>query len=157
MDSVPGFEVGRCCRGVKLWHCSPLLGEKQEKLFSKPKIWDWCFQMLQVLAYMHRQCYFHQDLKPENLSVTKDFIKVADFAIVREVCSHTLILTMSPFASMLSPRPCTNFCTLYLCLGALWMVFLVLVLSTLHVECCRVFCLKFVIVIEEFNISLKSS
>jgi hypothetical protein len=37
------------------------------------------------------------------------------------------------------------------------MVFLVLFLSTLHVECCRVFCLKFVIVIEEFNISLKSS
>jgi len=80
----------------------------------------------------------------ENLSVTKDFIKVADFAIVREVCSHTLILTMSPFASMLSPRPCTNFHTLYPCLGALSMVFLVLVLSTLHVGCSRVFFLSYI-------------
>jgi hypothetical protein len=49
----------------------------------------------------------------ENLLVTKDVIKVADFAVAGEVCSHTLILTMSPLASMLSPRPCTNFHTLY--------------------------------------------
>ncbi|CAM6042468.1 unnamed protein product [Sphagnum compactum] len=60
-----------------------------------------------ALAYMHRHGYFHQDLKPvrytvyaENLLVTKDVIKVADFAVVREVCSHTLILTMSPLANM---------------------------------------------------------
>jgi len=26
----------------------------------------------------------------KNLSVTKDVVKVADFAIVKEVCSHTL-------------------------------------------------------------------
>ncbi len=75
----------------------------------------------------------------ENLLVTKDVIKVSDFAVVREVCFHTLILTMSPLASVLSPGPCTNFPTLYPCLGALLMVFLVFVLSTLHVECSRVF------------------
>ncbi len=33
VDSVPGFEVGRCCRGLKLWHTSPLLGEKKEETF----------------------------------------------------------------------------------------------------------------------------
>jgi hypothetical protein len=80
----------------------------------------------------------------ENLLVTKDVIKVADFALMREVCSHTLILTMSPLASMLSPRPCTNFHTLYPCLGPLSMVFLVFVLSTLHVECSRVFFLSYI-------------
>ncbi len=80
----------------------------------------------------------------ENLLVTKDVIKVADFAVVREVCSHTLTLTMSPLASMLSPRPCTNFHTLYPCLGTLLMVFLVLVLSTLHEECSRVFFLSYI-------------
>jgi serine/threonine protein kinase len=36
--------------------------KKKEKLFSKPKIWN--FQMLQALAYMHRHGYLHQDLKP---------------------------------------------------------------------------------------------
>jgi hypothetical protein len=72
------------------------------------------------------------------------FIKVADFALTREVCSHTLILKMSCLASMLSPRPCTNFHTLYPCLGALSMVFLFLVLSTLHVECSRVFFLSYI-------------
>jgi len=64
------------------------LMKEKEKLFSEPKIRNWCFQMLQALAYMHRHGYFHRDLKPENLLVTKDVIKVADFGLAREVCSR---------------------------------------------------------------------
>jgi hypothetical protein len=37
--------------------------KEKEKLFSEPKIWNWCFEMLQVLAYMQRHGYFHQNLK----------------------------------------------------------------------------------------------
>jgi len=28
VDSVRSFELGRCCRGLNLWHCCPLLGYK---------------------------------------------------------------------------------------------------------------------------------
>ncbi|KAI3839255.1 hypothetical protein MKW92_039854 [Papaver armeniacum] len=59
--------------------------------FSEDQIRDWFFQVFQALAYMH-QCagYFHQDLKPENLLVTKDerTIKVADFGLAREISSQ---------------------------------------------------------------------
>ncbi|KAJ7558175.1 hypothetical protein O6H91_04G027300 [Diphasiastrum complanatum] len=59
-----------------------------QQLFSEAQIRNWCFQVFRALAYMHQHGYFHRDLKPENLLVTKDVIKVADFGLVREVCSR---------------------------------------------------------------------
>ncbi|CAM6040402.1 unnamed protein product [Sphagnum compactum] len=64
------------------------LMKEKDKLFSEAKIRNWCFQVLQALAYMHKHGYFHRDLKPENLLVTKDVIKVADFGLAREVSSR---------------------------------------------------------------------
>ncbi|KAL3680087.1 hypothetical protein R1sor_023043 [Riccia sorocarpa] len=60
----------------------------KDKLFPESKVRNWCYQVLQALAYMHRYGYFHRDLKPENLLVTKDVIKVADFGLAREVRSR---------------------------------------------------------------------
>jgi protein kinase len=60
----------------------------KDKLFPEAKVRNWCYQVLQALAYMHRYGYFHRDLKPENLLVTKEVIKVADFGLAREVRSR---------------------------------------------------------------------
>lgn len=38
----------------------------REKLFSEAEIRNWCFQLFQGLAYLHRRGYFHRDLKPGN-------------------------------------------------------------------------------------------
>ncbi|MCL7036240.1 hypothetical protein MKW94_019300, partial [Papaver nudicaule] len=58
------------------------------KLFPEAEVRNWCFQVFQALAYMHQRGYFHRDLKHENLLVTKDLIKVANFGLAREICSQ---------------------------------------------------------------------
>ncbi|KAH7423813.1 hypothetical protein KP509_12G075100 [Ceratopteris richardii] len=52
------------------------------------RIRSWCFQIFQALDNMHSNGYFHRDMKPENLLVTGDLVKVADFGFVREVHSE---------------------------------------------------------------------
>ncbi|XP_057448746.1 cyclin-dependent kinase F-4-like isoform X2 [Lotus japonicus] len=74
------FEYMEC----NLYH----LMKDREKLFSEGEIRNWCFQVFQGLAYMHQRGYFHRDMKPENLLVTKDIIKIADFGLAREISSQ---------------------------------------------------------------------
>ncbi|KAK9144158.1 hypothetical protein Sjap_004061 [Stephania japonica] len=73
------------------------LTKDRGKLFSEAEVRNWCFQVFQALAYMHQRGYFHRDLKPdlsyfytyaENLLVTKDLIKIADFGLAREISSQ---------------------------------------------------------------------
>lgn len=45
-------------------------------------------QILEALAYIHEGGYFHRDLKPESLLVSKDVIKVADFRMAKEIESN---------------------------------------------------------------------
>lgn len=97
--------------------------ERQES-FSEWEIRSFMYQMLQGLAHMHRNGYFHRDLKPgkssfhvcilkvtmvdifivkyllfsENLLVTKDVLKIADFGLAREVSS------MPPYTEYVSTR-----------------------------------------------------
>ena len=58
------------------------------KLFFETEVWNWCFQVFQGLAYMHRRGYFHHNLKLENLLVTKDVTKIIDFDLGREINSQ---------------------------------------------------------------------
>ena len=47
---------------------------------------------------MHKHSYFHRDVKPENLLVSRDIVKVADFGLAREIRSRP------PFTDYVSTR-----------------------------------------------------
>ncbi|KAH3745710.1 Protein kinase [Pelomyxa schiedti] len=59
----------------------------REKYFPEGKIRNIIYQVLQGLHFMHNRGYFHRDMKPENLLVTKDTTKIADFGLAREIRS----------------------------------------------------------------------
>jgi len=49
---------------------------------------------------MHKMGFFHRDMKPENLLVTRDTVKIADFGLAREIRSRP------PFTDYVSTRWC---------------------------------------------------
>ena len=53
--------------------------------FAQSRVRNWAYQILQALAYMHKVGFFHRDMKPENLLVYRDVVKLADFGLAREV------------------------------------------------------------------------
>ncbi|KAH3758969.1 CMGC/RCK/MAK protein kinase [Pelomyxa schiedti] len=46
------------------------------------------YQVFLALEYMHKQGFFHRDMKPENLLMTNDIAKLADFGLAREIRSR---------------------------------------------------------------------
>lgn len=51
--------------------------KEREKLLPEAKVRNYVFQILQGLAYMHKHGFFHRDMKPENLLVTRETVKVS--------------------------------------------------------------------------------
>ena len=49
----------------------------RDKLLPESRIRNWLYQIFQGLAYMHKHGYFHRDMKPENVLVKQDIVKVA--------------------------------------------------------------------------------
>lgn len=45
------------------------------------------YQVFQGLAYIHKNGFFHRDMKPENILMTGSKVKVADFGLAREIRS----------------------------------------------------------------------
>ncbi|XP_051119792.1 cyclin-dependent kinase F-4-like isoform X2 [Andrographis paniculata] len=74
------------------------LMKNRVKSFSEVEVSNWCFQVFQGLACIHRRGYFHRDLKPENLLVSNNRIKIADFGLAREINSQP------PFTEYVSTR-----------------------------------------------------
>ena len=58
------------------------------KTFTENQIRSIIYQAALALAYMHKHGFFHRDLKPENLLVHKEYVKVADFGLAREIRSR---------------------------------------------------------------------
>eukprot|EP00879_Flechtneria_rotunda_P020270 GHRR01021318.1.p1 GENE.GHRR01021318.1~~GHRR01021318.1.p1 ORF type:complete len:237 (+),score=63.17 GHRR01021318.1:226-936(+) len=64
------------------------LMKDRDRLFPEERIRRWMYAVLQGLAYIHKHGYFHRDMKPENLLVSKEAIKIADFGLAREIRSR---------------------------------------------------------------------
>ncbi|XP_059468544.1 serine/threonine-protein kinase MAK isoform X2 [Neocloeon triangulifer] len=65
------------------------LMKERDKLFPESVVRNMIFQVLQGLAFMHRNGFFHRDMKPENLLCCgPELIKIADFGLAREIRSQ---------------------------------------------------------------------
>eukprot|EP00761_Pharyngomonas_kirbyi_P014628 gb/GECH01014658.1/.p1 GENE.gb/GECH01014658.1/~~gb/GECH01014658.1/.p1 ORF type:complete len:437 (+),score=79.42 gb/GECH01014658.1/:1-1311(+) len=62
--------------------------KQRDSYLPESRIRNIIYQVLQGLAYIHKHGFFHRDMKPENLLITKDTVKIADFGLAREVRSR---------------------------------------------------------------------
>mmetsp|Transcript_24297 Transcript_24297/g.43977 ORF Transcript_24297/g.43977 Transcript_24297/m.43977 type:complete len:461 (-) Transcript_24297:119-1501(-) len=62
------------------------------------KVRNIMFQTMQAMAHVHKHGYFHRDMKPENLLVSGDTVKLADFGLAREIRARP------PFTDYVSTR-----------------------------------------------------
>ncbi|KAI9160488.1 hypothetical protein LWI28_008560 [Acer negundo] len=63
--------------------------------FSEDEVRKWCFQVFQGFRFIHDKGYFHHDLKPENLLVLGDLIKIGDVGSTKKINSdppHAFII-----------------------------------------------------------------
>ncbi|KAJ3123430.1 hypothetical protein HK098_001923 [Nowakowskiella sp. JEL0407] len=67
-------------------------------LFDEELVKKFAFQILLGLGYMHKHGFFHRDMKPENLLINNDVIKIADFGLAREIRS------LPPYTDYVSTR-----------------------------------------------------
>lgn len=57
------------------------------------------FQVVQGLCYVHRNGFFHRDMKPDNILIVDDkTVKISDFGLVREIKSSP------PYTEYISTR-----------------------------------------------------
>lgn len=62
--------------------------KERKKFLPEKSIRKYMFQMISALAYMHKNGFFHRDMKPENLLLgADDNCKLADFGLAREIRS----------------------------------------------------------------------
>ena len=64
------------------------LMKDRKKFFPEAQLRNHMYQILQGLNFMHKHGYFHRDMKPENVLVSKDVTKIADFGLAREIRSR---------------------------------------------------------------------
>ncbi|KAL3108396.1 hypothetical protein niasHT_015318 [Heterodera trifolii] len=75
------------------------LMKDRDRFFPENAIRNIIYQVLQGLSYMHRNGFFHRDMKPENIMCNgTELVKVADFGLAREIRSRP------PFTDYVSTR-----------------------------------------------------
>ena len=75
-----------------------LMKSREPKKLNEDQIRDIMHQTLLGLAFMHKYGFFHRDMKPENLLLTGNKIKIADFGLAREIRS------VPPYTEYVSTR-----------------------------------------------------
>ena len=60
------------------------------KKLTEKEIRSIMYQTLQGLHFMHKYNFFHRDMKPENLLIINEKVKIADFGLAREIRSIPL-------------------------------------------------------------------
>jgi protein kinase len=72
--------------------------EKKSNKFSEAEIRDIAWQMFTGLAYVHKQGFFHRDMKPDNLLWKDAVLKICDFGLAKEIRARP------PFTEYVSTR-----------------------------------------------------
>ena len=75
-----------------------LMKSRSSKKMSESQIRNIAYQTLLGLSFMHKYGFFHRDMKPENLLVIGDTVKIADFGLAREIRS------IPPYTEYVSTR-----------------------------------------------------
>ena len=75
-----------------------LMKSCEPKTLKEDQIRDIMHQTLLGLAFMHKYGFFHRDMKPENLLLTRNKLKIADFGLAREIRS------VPPYTEYVSTR-----------------------------------------------------
>ena len=63
------------------------LMKQRDRPFAESHIRNLMYQMTQGLSFMHKNGFFHRDVKPENMLVKGDVLKIADLGLAREIRS----------------------------------------------------------------------
>ena len=72
--------------------------EKRNTPLPEEKCKIWIYQILKSLDYMHRKGLFHRDVKPENILIRDNIVKLADFGSCKGIYSK------QPFTEYVSTR-----------------------------------------------------
>ena len=75
-----------------------LMKSCEPKTLKEEQIRDIMHQTLLGLSFMHKYGFFHRDMKPENLLLTRNKLKIADFGLAREIRS------VPPYTEYVSTR-----------------------------------------------------
>ncbi|XP_067847923.1 MAPK/MAK/MRK overlapping kinase-like isoform X6 [Heptranchias perlo] len=70
----------------------------RRNLLPEGKIKSYMYQLCKSLDYMHRNGIFHRDVKPENILIKQNLLKLADFGSCRSVFSK------QPYTEYISTR-----------------------------------------------------
>ncbi|XP_069594057.1 MAPK/MAK/MRK overlapping kinase isoform X4 [Ranitomeya imitator] len=74
-----------------------LIRERRQPL-SEQKVRNYMYQLCKSLEHIHRNGIFHRDVKPENILIKQDVLKLADFGSCRSVFSK------QPYTEYISTR-----------------------------------------------------
>lgn len=71
LEYINGYDINRIINESKT--------NKREKLISKESILNYMIQIINGLEYLHNKGIYHCDIKPENILIYKDTVKIVDF------------------------------------------------------------------------------